>query len=657
MRPTFLTPASIYGGNKNYRHRKNNEQEVSSSYRPSSIFGHYWTGTGVRRGTPVPNPGASIRNPRITGTKRHRLTSTVSRGSLRAPERKSSIGSPHSSHLTLHDVQSVAGPAFENVQPVDNACTKLTPEALVSSSNMSPTDSSGPPPLTLMLPKWVDSSDPHTPHMTLAHGGNNSRLSFDASSDRSSAVRTPGMNRHRYFRRGGGASSRGRNKQVTNVPPNMSLCGTPVAPGQSRSPSLTPPSTHSRALSHVNLLRGRRPSQDTVMSHGTGPSLGKKSSLFSAASSPARKISRLLQLSPLGQWVQYNGISMDTECCPICYEKIALSDCVKLENCRTHCFCKRCMAHFLRGRILEGRVRDLRCPMYGEYACQASTTMDDLEALLDAETMKKYHRFKAQQEDPTLRECPNCLLLVQPQLVEDNPDQIIPEMVCERRCVIFCYYHSLVHAGRTCDEYSREQAKFDKMEEKFLSGEGKACPVCGIKTEKLSGCNEMACPCCNKNWCFVCEQTIGKHAMGWHYNPLNPKACLQFEDTTLEGSNEGENGFHRTRLMILVKILAFPIMVTATIIFFLACFSMFLFPLFLVPLLMLMIVWTPCAMIIYFCLLPLGADERHLNYLVAVPFATFMSEVDMVCALLRSYEDDDKEDDGEDGDLERGEPF
>lgn len=395
--------------------------------------------------------------------------------------------------------------------------------------------------------------------------------------------------------------------------------------GAVRSGSGAPPTLGNRGR------RGRRNSQDTVMSSKTKSSFLSK---LSRISSPARKMSRFIQRT-LGGLGPFKG--MDTDQCPICYDNVELFASVKLECCKCHYFCADCITHFFRGRINEGRVRDLRCPLYGECGCNAVATEKELASLLEPDAMKKYHRFMAQQNDPTLRECPKCLLLVAPST--DGQDQIISEMMCGRHCITFCYYHSLQHVGRTCDEYARDQANLDRMEEKFLQGGGKQCPICGILTEKFSGCNQMTCGACHRNWCWICEEDI-EGRPGWHYNPLNPRSCLQFDDSD-DASPEG----HRGWLMIGYRICALPAMLAATVLFIAACASTFLAPLFIVPLFALVIAWVPVAVFIHFCFIPLGGDERHIYYLLSVPFVTFVAEVEMLSNLFSSssYDDNDAE--------------
>eukprot|EP00397_Hematodinium_sp_SG-2012_P009789 GEMP01009884.1.p1 GENE.GEMP01009884.1~~GEMP01009884.1.p1 ORF type:complete len:494 (+),score=70.14 GEMP01009884.1:263-1744(+) len=384
------------------------------------------------------------------------------------------------------------------------------------------------------------------------------------------------------------------------------------SPYRSGSPGVAPHRT-------LQPLRHRRNSQDTVVSSKT------RSTFMSKISTPARKLQRFVTKT-MSKWTPFKV--MDTEQCPICYDNMHVHSCVKLESCKYHYFCADCITHFFKGRVAEGRVRELRCPLYGEYGCNAVATVEELESLLDEDVMRKYHRFLAQQNDPSLRECPKCLILVAPQVSPDGLDDLVPEMMCKRRCITFCYYHSLQHVGRTCDEFARDEAKMIRMNEKFLQGGGKQCPMCGILTEKNAGCNQMTCGACHRNWCWICEEDIqGRH--GWHYNPINPVACLQFDDS-LDATPEG----HRGWLMIGLKICALPAMLAATALFIAACASTFLFPVFFLPLLVLCAVWFPFAMCIFFCCVPLGAGERHLHFLMGVPFTTFMAEMEMLNNLL-----------------------
>lgn len=195
-----------------------------------------------------------------------------------------------------------------------------------------------------------------------------------------------------------------------------------------------------------------------------------------------------------------------------------------------HAVCEHCLRSYLQGRIDERRVKHLQCPLYGREGCVAEIRPEDLQVLPEA-TLQKYHRFKAMEEDPTLRECPECLELVKPQLQQDVEAEVLA-IEAAMRCSQghrFCYYHSNAHpiGAGFCEEYSKRETA--EAREAMKSQGAKECPRCQTQILKHDGCNHMVCVACQCHWCWTCGADLtGRMNLGWHYNPANPNGCMQF---------------------------------------------------------------------------------------------------------------------------------
>lgn len=99
----------------------------------------------------------------------------------------------------------------------------------------------------------------------------------------------------------------------------------------------------------------------------------------------------------------------------------------------------------------------------------------------------------------------------------------------------------------------------------------KPCPKCQLATVKNEGCNHMSCPC-GGQWCWVCGKDIGAAAgVGWHYNPVNPLGCLQFQDHKMQSRSR------RLRCLdALSRMFAFPGALVTTLLALLALSTGFL---------------------------------------------------------------------------------
>ena len=72
------------------------------------------------------------------------------------------------------------------------------------------------------------------------------------------------------------------------------------------------------------------------------------------------------------------------------------------------------------------------------------------------------------------------------------------------------------HEKMTC-----EQALEEEMGEFFTNSDLSNCPKCGVRVEKISGCNHIKCPQCEHGFCWIC----GAGAGYGHFLPFNPFGC------------------------------------------------------------------------------------------------------------------------------------
>eukprot|EP00930_Biecheleria_cincta_P089008 TRINITY_DN78269_c0_g1_i1.p1 TRINITY_DN78269_c0_g1~~TRINITY_DN78269_c0_g1_i1.p1 ORF type:complete len:484 (-),score=54.42 TRINITY_DN78269_c0_g1_i1:178-1629(-) len=213
--------------------------------------------------------------------------------------------------------------------------------------------------------------------------------------------------------------------------------------------------------------------------------------------------------------------------CAICLSNVPVDQRVVFANCgnQDHGCCRECTEIFLRGVVTAGRVL-ITCGQRCAQACDAKVTEEEIAVLTGEDVVDKYKRFKLMQDDPSLRECPQCGRLCKPS--RDRDDQIQSEMVCKECRCEFCYYHSNAHTGTSCEEYQRQMSREERETAQALE-ECKPCPRCGIQTVKNGGCNHMTCtaPSCQADWCWVCGEIMegGSPGVYAHYET---GSCSQF---------------------------------------------------------------------------------------------------------------------------------
>lgn len=326
----------------------------------------------------------------------------------------------------------------------------------------------------------------------------------------------------------------------------------------------------------------------------------------------------------------------ETFLCCICLENIPRTKHLVMHGCGrdAHGSCADCLQTYLRLRIDEARVDELKCPLAGDDGCEALATEKELRQWLSHEVCEKLDRFRRMQADPKLRACPECSRLCTPDTKQD--DSINAEMCCADCGAEFCYYHSNAHAKgpEACLEYERQTVKQQMLDAGVFGT--KPCPACGFPTEKMSGCNHMTCKC-KTHWCWVCGKVLDN--VGWHYNPANPNGCMQFQDELGTRCD--------SRLMLVCKIVSVPAVLMAVVfvtLFLLLLFVMLPVPAitcfrdigfkiwiaiaaFLVagPFLAFSLVWAIFGLLVWTVLLPCGIGEVHLHFLLGVPFMTALA--------------------------------
>jgi len=322
--------------------------------------------------------------------------------------------------------------------------------------------------------------------------------------------------------------------------------------------------------------------------------------------------------------------------CVICHENIPMSCRASMSMCgrMSHSACLDCLQMYLRMRVEEGRVDELFCPCTGDQGCAAIATESELYFWLPAETMKKYQRFVQMRVNPRLRSCPSCGANCSPETNEEGA--VDPQMTCAECNAEFCYYHSNAHGPgpEACAVYEREIVRQQLLNAEMFGT--KPCPRCKIPTEKVSGCNHMSCKC-KVEWCWVCGKELDY--VGWHYNPLNPNGCMQFQDEPISRCG--------IRLMVFCKLISLPAVLIGLLL--LVCFHVCLITLMVLPALfcfreigfkvwfgaavlimavpsaVISLAWSLIGAFIWLLILPCGAGFQHLQFLVAVPLATALS--------------------------------
>ncbi|KAJ9506455.1 hypothetical protein QJQ45_019443, partial [Haematococcus lacustris] len=191
--------------------------------------------------------------------------------------------------------------------------------------------------------------------------------------------------------------------------------------------------------------------------------------------------------------------------CTICFEELLGSRCVRQPECG-HAFCRPCLTQHCTTQVAEGQVENLRCP---DPSCRLPVPPALLQDLLTPDQFKRWEQLLLQRALDKMQDvsyCPRCTAIV----VEDEDhcgqcsSQCMPpaaklERLKQRMAGSMSPSERLQHDLQLLNEL-KSMAVIERT--------AKACPMCRMSIEKVSGCNKMVCVYCNTPFCWACMKVI-----------------------------------------------------------------------------------------------------------------------------------------------------
>lgn len=191
--------------------------------------------------------------------------------------------------------------------------------------------------------------------------------------------------------------------------------------------------------------------------------------------------------------------------------------------------CKDCLQSWLETSVESGKWEKPKCP-----DCSEVLEWQDVKRHASKETFARYDDLLlrgALTAEPNFQYCLSQTC---------NSGQIYegkcPRFKCAACKKAYCVEHNVPwHANETCEQYDQRNDKHRKAErasEREVQTTTKACPSCGKRVFKHSGCNHMtckSCPCtsspnlsltptpgiCSHEWCYRCLAPYAYTAHGF----------------------------------------------------------------------------------------------------------------------------------------------
>ncbi|DBA01049.1 TPA: hypothetical protein N0F65_002659 [Lagenidium giganteum] len=248
----------------------------------------------------------------------------------------------------------------------------------------------------------------------------------------------------------------------------------------------------------------------------------------------------------------------DTFYCFICFEHVPQAQGFHLSSCG-HCFCRPCLVMYLENKINDGQV--LPACFYEDDdgdTCGAEVALEDIHAVVSADSWAKYNRFKLQRQHHDARQCPSC------GHAEVYPDgDVNPACECPVCHATFCFFHSNAHVGKTCTKYEKRLLKAEKLNRALISKIAKPCPGCNHPVEKSGGCNHMRCIACQTHFCWLCGAQVENTTFPDHFKWWNVAGCPGAQMTATDPEHLNVSWTSRILRGFYIIVLGLPVSVLA----------------------------------------------------------------------------------------------
>lgn len=166
--------------------------------------------------------------------------------------------------------------------------------------------------------------------------------------------------------------------------------------------------------------------------------------------------------------------------------------------------CSPCLLSSISIAITDAHWTHPTCPQ-----CPSRLSYSEIEKIVDLKTLKKYDNLmflEAISGMPDFRWCAKrgC---GSGQLHTGGKNS--PIFTCRKCGHRMCFVHSIKwHEGDTCAEFQarKDADKTEKASQLHLEKTTKACPnaICGMRVEKVSGCDHITCGKCKYQYCWLC---------------------------------------------------------------------------------------------------------------------------------------------------------
>ena len=205
--------------------------------------------------------------------------------------------------------------------------------------------------------------------------------------------------------------------------------------------------------------------------------------------------------------------------CSICLEEVHENRTTIHRQCDGN-FCDSCFGAYIRLQITQGKW-EVECAN-----CSLLLSEEIIQRFLQDYPLLQEHFARLLADaytDPLVKTCPNCCVLTRVK------EELTKHLVCSECHFDWCFScHAPWHKGMNCKDFKRGSKLFKAWTKSTTEGTKNArrCPKCKVFIQRLEGCDQMSCPRCRTQFCYLCgERIVHSRILGGHWSIYSVLGC------------------------------------------------------------------------------------------------------------------------------------
>ena len=205
--------------------------------------------------------------------------------------------------------------------------------------------------------------------------------------------------------------------------------------------------------------------------------------------------------------------------CSICLDRVHENRTSTHRKCDA-VFCDSCLGAYIRLQITQGKWK-IECAN-----CSSLLSEEIIRRFLEDYPLLQEHFTRLVTDahiDPLVKTCPHCCGLTRVKKEQTK------HVVCKQCHFEWCFScHAPWHKGMSCKDFKRGSKLFKAWTKSTTEGaiNARRCPKCKVFIQRSEGCDQMSCPWCRTQFCYLCgERIVHSKILGGHWSVYSVLGC------------------------------------------------------------------------------------------------------------------------------------